>query len=90
MPIAWVNLNLGAIYRGHFTRIVGDPRRPVADYLSLQLTAIAEVPSLPLSIRLGGRNLLHQTVSAPSSSTDFTANLPGRAVELWADATLKW
>jgi len=90
VPADWLNVNLGANYRGNFTQPANDTREPVKAYVLVNVTMLAQPKTSPLEFRLGVRNLFDTKVHAPSSSKDFTQHFPGRGLEVWGGATYQF
>jgi iron complex outermembrane receptor protein len=87
VPFRWLNLNVGAHYRGDFTQPPSDPREAVAGYLLLNVTLLAKPKTFPLELSFGARNLLDADVRYPSSSVAFREHFPGRGLEIWTSVT---
>jgi iron complex outermembrane receptor protein len=84
IPVNWLNINIGANYRGDFTKGETDPRAPVDNYVMLNAKLIAKLKSAPIEFSLSGRNLLNSDIRYPSSSTAFINNFPARTTEIIA------
>jgi outer membrane receptor for ferrienterochelin and colicins len=81
---SWFNMNVGANYRGDFTKADNDGRAPINNYLLLNAKLIARLNNVPVEFSLSGRNLLNTDIRYPSSSTSFTNNFPARGTEIIA------
>lgn len=92
---AWVvNLNLGANYRGDFSKTEHDSpigkkdlRSRVKDYVILTFVMSYVPNNWPVKAQLGVRNLANQDIRYPSSSRDYPRHFPARGIEFWGDLT---
>jgi iron complex outermembrane receptor protein len=87
VPVWWFHYNLGANFRGDFTKAPTDPRPTVNDYLLLSSVVLFNPPASPFAARLGVRNMLNAQIQYPASSFDYTTHFPGRGAELWGDVS---
>jgi outer membrane receptor for ferrienterochelin and colicins len=84
LPVWWFNFNVSGNYRGDFVVPENDPR-PLRGYVLLNATIQFRPPSLPLELRISGRNLLNWQIQYPSSSLDYPNHFPSRGIDLLAD-----
>jgi homoaconitase/3-isopropylmalate dehydratase large subunit len=90
IPINWLNVNIGANYRGDFTKADGDTRDVVKNYVLVNANLIAKLKSVPLEFSLGARNLFNSDIRYPSSSTAYINNFPARKIEILVGAVYRF
>ncbi len=89
IPVKWLNINIGANYRGPVTQPAGDTRPVVPAYVLLNLTLLVTPKSIPVEFSLGARNLLDTDVRDPSSNLDFSNHFIGRGLGIWGGLRFK-
>lgn len=89
-PVEWLNINLGANYRGEFTKPADDPRPSVPAYLLLNAVLSGKPFDAPFEFRLGIRNALNAALFSPSSNLDFVEHFRNRQVEGWLEISYRF
>jgi TonB dependent receptor len=90
IPINWLNVNIGANYRGDFTRADGDTRDAVKNYVLMNANLIAKLKNVPVEFSLGARNLFNTDIRYPSSSISYINNFPARKIEILIGAVYRF
>ncbi|MCP5050591.1 MAG: TonB-dependent receptor [bacterium] len=90
IPVKWLNINIGANYRGGISQPAGDTRTFIPGYVLLNLTLLLTPGTLPVEFSLGARNLLDANIRYPSSKLDFPEHFIGRGLGIWGGMKFKF